>query len=217
MTKKIFCAIMAVMLSTIAFGQSGKSAKEVRQQNFVFGPKVSLYSPMQNAVSNTTAITDMINGLNPGIQMGGYMRGIIPFKKSKFLLYAQLEAAWAMDFYVGGGGNASEGVVYIPLTLGCGYKLTSDITLRIDGGAGYNINCYNTANPSFKGENDKYAKDLAELIVREPWGWLVNVGADWKDWVFDIRYQNQFKSKSTTRMADEARFSSIGIVVGYKF
>ena len=33
MTKKIFCAIMmVVVLSTAAFGQSGKSAKEVRHQ-----------------------------------------------------------------------------------------------------------------------------------------------------------------------------------------
>ena len=208
---------MVVVLSTAAFGQSGKSAKEVRQQNFIFGPKVSLYSPMQNAVSNTTAITDMINGLNPGLQLGGYMRGILPFKKSNFMLYTELELNWAMDFYVGGGGNASVGCVYLPLTIGGGYKLNPTTTIRISGGASYNINCYNYANPAFKGEDDTYASDLADMITREPWGWLANIGVDWKDWIIDIRYQNQFKPKKATRIADDARFSSIGIVVGYRF
>lgn len=208
---------MVVVLSTAAFGQSGKSAKEIRQQHFVYGPKASLYSPMQNAVSNTVAITDMINGLNPGVQVGGFMRGMLPLKKSKWMLYAQLEAAWAMDFYVGGGGVATEGCVYIPLTIGCGYKLTPEITLRLDGGVGYNINTYSTANLAFKGEDDKYESDVADLILREPWGWLVNIGADWKMWTLDVRYQNQFAPKSVTRLVDDARFSSLGIVVGYKF
>ncbi len=208
---------MVAMLSIAAYGQSGKSAKEVRQQNFVFGPKVSLYSPMQNAVSNTTAITSMINGLNPGLQLGGYMRGILPFKKSPILLYTEFELGWAMDFYVGGGGSASAGCVTAPLTIGGGYRLNPHTTLRIGGGASYNIDVYSTANTVFKGENDKYENDVADLIVREPWGWLVNVGVDWKYWTIDLRYRNQFKSKNVARLVDDARFSSIGLSVGYRF
>lgn len=217
MTKKIFCALIVVLLSTAAFGQSGKSAKEIRQQNFIFGPKAGLSVPYQNIVSNTTAICDMLQGPNLGVQLGGYMRGIIPLKKSKVMLYAQLEALWDMDFYFGGGGNASAGYFNIPLMVGGGYKLSNDLTLRAAFGPTYTINIYSTANPAFKGEDDKYADDIAELISRDPWGWAADLGVDWKNWTVDLRYINQFKSHFYTRLADETRYISWGLVVGYRF
>lgn len=217
MTKKIFSTLLVLILATAAFGQSGKSAKEIRQQNFVYGPKVGLTSPYQYIVSNTTAITDMLRGANLGIQMGGYMRGIIPLKKTKFSLHAQLDAMWVMDFYFGGGGNASTGCFNFPLTIGAGYKVSDNLTLRISGGASYSINLYSTANTAFKGEDDKYQTEVAEMIKRDPWGWVVDLGADWKNWTFDVRYMNQFKSHKYTRIADEIRYTSLGLVVGYRF
>ena len=217
MTKKIFCALMVVILSTAAFAQSGKSAKEIRQQNFIFGPKVGLASPYQNIVSNTEALTQMLGFPNLGLQMGGYMRGILPIKKTKVMLYAQLEATWAMDFYIGKDNHASAGCFNFPLMVGAGYKLNDDLTLRMGGGATYTINIFACADLAFKDENNKYQTEVAETLNRNPWGWVVDMGADWKNWTFDLRYMNQFKSEYYTRIADEMRYISIGLVVGYRF
>ena len=74
MSKRILCVVMAVALSivsTSAFAQSGRSAKEIRQDNFVYGPKVGISSPYQNIISNTTALNDMLGGMNFGYQLGG--------------------------------------------------------------------------------------------------------------------------------------------------
>lgn len=215
MTKKIFCTLLAVILSTALFGQSGKSAKEIRQQNFIFGPKVGLSSPYQNIVTNTVDLKKMLGGPNLGVQMGGYMRGIIPIKKSKVMLYAQVEALWDMDFYFGGGGNGSAGYFNFPLMVGGGYRLSDDLTLRVGGGATYTINIYSTANTAFKDE--KYQTEVADILTRDPWGWVVDLGADWKNLTFDVRYLNQFKSRYYTRIADETRYISWGLVVGYRF
>lgn len=217
MMKKILCAIVAIALSTALFGQSGKSAKEIRQQNFVFGPKVGLSSPYQNIVTNTTALKQMLGGANLGMQVGGYARGMLPLKKTKVMLYAQLEALWAMDFYLGGGGNASTGCFNLPLMIGGGYKISDNLTLRAAWGPTYTINIYSTANPAFKGEDDKYATEIATLIEHDPWGWAADLGADWKNWTIDLRYQNQFRSHFYTRIADETRYISWGLTLGYRF
>lgn len=217
MNKKIFSLLMVLLLATASFGQSGKSAKEIRQQNFIFGPKAGLSMPYQNIVSNTVAINEMLGSPNLGVQLGGYMRGILPLKKTKAMLYAQLEALWAMDFYFGGRGNASAGYINIPLMIGGGYKLSDNLTLRLAGGPTYTINIYSTANPAFKGEDDKYADDIAELIRRDPWGWAADLGVDWKNWTIDVRYINQFESHFYTRLADETRYISWGLTVGYRF
>lgn len=217
MIRKIFCTLMVVLLSTAAFGQSGKSSKEIRQQYFVFGPKVGLSSPYQNIVTNTTALKQMLAGANLGMQVGGYARGMLPLKKTKLMLYAQLDASWAMDFYLGGGGKASAGYFNFPLLVGAGYKLSDELSVRAAWGPTYSINIYSTANPSFKGENDKYSSEIATLIERDPWGWAADLGVDWKSWTLDVRYINQFQSHFYTRIADETRYISWGLTLGYRF
>ena len=218
MSKRIFCVVMVALLSTAAFAQSGRSAKEIRQDNFVFGPKVGISMPYQNIVTNTTALSSMLGAPNLGYQLGGYMRGILPIKKSKFWLYMQREATWANDFYFGGGGNASAGCFNFPLMLGGGYKLSKDVTLRAAWGPTYTINIYTTANTAFKDADNKYQKEVAEMLNRDPWGWAADLGMDWKSWTIDLRYMNQFRSlENFVRIADETRYISIGLTVGYRF
>lgn len=218
MSKRIFCVVMVALLSTAAFAQSGRSAKEIRQDNFVFGPKVGISMPYQNIVTNTTALSSMLGAANLGYQLGGYMRGILPIKKSKFSLYMQLDATWANDFYFGGGGNASAGCFNFPLMLGGGYKLSKDVTLRAAWGPTYTINIYTTANTAFKDADNKYQKEVAEMLNRDPWGWAADLGMDWKCWTIDLRYMNQFRSlENFIRIADETRYISIGLTVGYRF
>jgi hypothetical protein len=218
MTKKIVLTLLAALLAmgTIS-AQSGKSAKEVRQQNFVFGPRVGLSTPYQNVVTNTTALSDMIGGANLGVQLGGYIRGMLPLKKSKFLLYGQLDASWAMDFYFGGGGNASAGYFNFPVVLGGGYWLRSDLMLRAGWGPNYSINVYSCANTLF-GKSDKgYQTEVGSMLERDPWGWVAEVGADYKNWTLDLRYVNQFRSREYPHIADETRYISWGLTLGYRF
>lgn len=217
MIKRVFLVVMAAILSTAAFAQSGRSAKEIRQDHFVYGPKVGISMPYQNIVTNTTAIREMVGGANLGAQVGGYMRGMITFKKSKVLLYGQLEASWNMDFYFGGGGDASTGYFNFPLMLGGGYKLSKDVILRAAWGPTYSINIYSTANTAFKGEDDAYQSEVAEMLTRDPWGWAADLGVDWKSWTLDLRYMNQFRSRDYIRIADETRYISWGLTVGYRF
>lgn len=218
MSKRIFCVVMVALLSTAAFAQSGRSAKEIRQDNFIFGPKVGISMPYQNIVTNTSALSSMLGAPNLGYQLGGYMRGILPIKKSMFSLYMQLDATWANDFYFGGGGNASAGCFNFPLMIGGGYKLSKDVTLRAAWGPTYTINIYTTANTAFKDADDKYQKEVAEMLNRDPWGWAADLGMDWKSWTIDLRYMNQFRSlENFVRIADETRYISVGLTVGYRF
>lgn len=216
MTKKIVTLLVAIALSGSLMAQSGKSAKEIRQQNFIFGPKVGLSMPYQNIVTNTVALRQMLYGPNVGVQLGGYMRGIIPLKNSKFSLYGQLDATWAMDFYIGGGGNASAGCFNFPVTLGVGYRLGDNLNLRAAWGPTYTINIYTTANPGYN-KDEAYNEAVAGMLNRDPWGWVADLGVDWKDWTIDLRYMNQFRSLDYTRIADETRFISVGLTVGYRF
>ena len=220
MSKRILCVVMAVALSivsTSAFAQSGRSAKEIRQDNFVYGPKVGISSPYQNIISNTTALNDMLGGMNFGYQVGGYMRGIIPFKKIHLSLYAQVEALWAMDFYFGEGGTASAGYFNFPLMIGAGYKLGKDITLRAAWGPTYTVNIYTSANTVFKDTDNAYQTEVAEMLNRDPWGWAADLGVDWKTWTVALRYINQFESHDVAHIVDETRYISWGITVGYRF
>lgn len=217
MTKKIFSVLLAVVLSTVAFAQSGKSAKEIRQQNFIYGPKVGLSMPYQHLVTNTEALQSLLGGPNVGIQFGGYMRGIIPLKKTKFSLYGQLDASWDMDFYFGAGQSASAGYFSFPLIIGGGYRLPNGATLRVGGGPTYTVNIYQTANTSFKGEDNDYQRAVAAMLSRDPWGWTAAVGLDYKDWTMDLRYVNQYRSLESSRVADEYRFISLGLTLGYRF
>jgi hypothetical protein len=215
--KKILSLVALVVLSTaVAFGQSGKSAKEIRQQNFIFGPKVGLSMPYQHLVTNTTALQSLLGGPNAGIQLGGYMRGIIPLKGG-FSLYGQLDASWDMDFYFGGGQNASAGYFTFPLVVGGGYKLNDQLNLRLGGGVTFSANIYQTANTTFKGEDNDYQTAVAEMLNRNPWGWTAAIGLDWQDWTADLRYMNQFRSGEVGRIADEYRYISIGLTLGYRF
>lgn len=216
MTKKIATLLVAVLLSCTLMAQSGKSAKEIRQQNFVFGPKVGLSLPYQNIVTNTTALKEMLYGPNLGLQLGGYVRGILPIKNTKIVLYGELDATWAMDFYMGGGGNASAGCFNFPILIGGGYKLTDNVTLRAAWGPTYTINIFTCANPAFN-QDAAYNEAIAEMLNRDPWGWAADIGADWKSWTIDLRYMNQFRSQDYTRIADETRFISWGLTVGYRF
>ena len=147
MIKKIAIALLATLLAVGSLSaQSGKSAKEIRQQNFIFGPKVGLSSPYQNVVTNTEALSQMLGGPNLGVQLGGYLRGMLPFKKIPVVLYAQLDGYWAMDFYFGGGGNASAGCFNFPLIVGGGYKFPNGLYLRGGWGPTWTGNIFTTAN-----------------------------------------------------------------------
>ena len=216
MAKRIITTLLALVLATATFAQSGKSAKEIRQQNFIFGPKVGLSMPYQHLVSNTEALHSLLGGPNVGLQLGGYMRGILPLKKG-FSLYGQLDASWDMDFYFGGGQSASAGNFTFPLVIGGGYKLHNGINLRVGVGPTYTVNIYQSANTAFKDTNNAYQNIVADMLSRDPWGWTGVIGADYKNWLLDIRYMNQFRSKDIFRVADEYRYISIGLTLGYKF
>ncbi len=216
MAKRIITTLLALVLATATFAQSGKSAKEIRQQNFIFGPKVGLSMPYQHLVSNTEALHSLLGGPNVGLQLGGYMRGILPLKKG-FSLYGQLDASWDMDFYFGGGQSASAGNFTFPLVIGGGYKLQSGINLRVGVGPTYTVNIYQSANTSFKDTNNAYQNIVADMLSRDPWGWTGVIGADYKNWLLDVRYMNQFRSKDIFRVADEYRYISIGLTLGYRF
>lgn len=216
MAKRIITTLLALVLATATFAQSGKSAKEIRQQNFIFGPKVGLSMPYQHLVSNTEALHSLLGGPNVGLQLGGYMRGILPLKKG-FSLYGQLDASWDMDFYFGGGQSASAGNFTFPLVIGGGYKLHSGINLRVGVGPTYTVNIYQSANTAFKDTNNAYQNIVADMLSRDPWGWTGVIGADYKNWLLDVRYMNQFRSKDIFRVADEYRYISIGLTLGYRF
>ena len=63
MKKIIISALFILTALFSAEAQSGKSAKEIRQQYFVCGPRVGLSSPTQHAQTNTTKQTaSSING-----------------------------------------------------------------------------------------------------------------------------------------------------------
>ena len=122
MKKIIISALFILTALFSAEAQSGKSAKEIRQQYFVCGPRVGLSSPTQHAQTNTTNLDAMLNGLNAGVQLGGYLRGMLPIKKTGVVLYAQLDAVWAMDWYIGkNSNNALAGCFNFPLIIGGGY------------------------------------------------------------------------------------------------
>lgn len=216
MAKRIITTLLALVLATATFAQSGKSAKEIRQQNFIFGPKVGLSMPYQHLVSNTEALHSLLGGPNVGLQLGGYMRGILPLKKG-FSLYGQLDASWDMDFYFGGGQSASAGNFTFPLVIGGGYKLNNGINLRVGVGPTYTVNIYQSANTAFKDTNNAYQNIVADMLSRDPWGWTGVIGADYKNWLLDVRYMNQFRSKDIFRVADEYRYISIGLTLGYRF
>lgn len=216
--KKIIAILVALIsTTTIMVAQSGKSSKEIRQQYFVFGPTAGLSMPYQHIVTNTTALSQLLGAPNVGVQFGGYARGILPLKKTKIVLYAQLDATWAMDFYVGGGSSASAGCFNFPLTVGGGYKLSDKTLLRVACGPTLTANVYTSANTAFKDTDDKYQSEVADMLNRNRWGWVAVIGADYKAWTFDLRYMNQFSSNAYTRIADECRFISLGLTVGYKF
>ena len=217
MNKKIIITLVALLVAATSFAQSGKSSKEIRQQHFVFGPKAGISMPYQHIVTNTTDLKALLGGPNLGVQLGGFMRGTLPLKKSPFSLHAQLELTWAMDFYFGGGSTASAGCVNIPLTLGGGYKLNDNTTLRLGWGPTYTFNAYTTANTAFKDTDNAYQDEVKGMLNRDPWGWSADLGVDYKMWTIDLRYQNQFRSQEIIRIADEYRFISVGLTVGYKF
>ncbi len=218
MIKKIAIALLATLLAVGSLSaQSGKSAKEIRQQNFIFGPKVGLSSPYQNVVTNTEALSQMLDGPNLGVQLGGYLRGMLPFKKIPVVLYAQLDGYWAMDFYFGGGGNASAGCFNFPLMIGGGYRLGENLLLRAAWGPTYTINIYTHANTLFGRTDEAYQEEVANMLNRDPWGWAADLGVDYKNWTVDLRYMNQFRSLDVNRIADEYRYISLGLTLGYRF
>lgn len=216
--KKILFTILALLaVAMSASAQNYEKAREERKQYFVFGPKAGISMPYQNIVTNTSDIKALLGAPNLGVQVGGYLRGLLPIKRTPVVLYIQLDALWGMDFYMGAGQSAFSGVVNIPLLIGGGYKLNKSITLRGSWGPSYTINCVEKANTTFKDTNNAYQNEVADLIRRDPWGWTGDIGADIKNWSIDLRYQNQFRSREYNRIADETRFISYGLTVGYRF
>ncbi len=218
MKKIIISALFVLTALFSAEAQSGKSAKEIRQQYFVCGPRVGLSSPTQHAQTNTTSLNSMLNGLNAGVQLGGYLRGMLPIKKTGVVLYAQLDAVWAMDWYIGkGGNNALAGCFNFPLIIGGGYKFPNGLLLRGGWGPTWTGNIFATANTSWKDTDNAYQNAVADMLDRDPWGHCSEIGVDWKEWTIDLRYHNQFRSIDYARLADDVRFISWGIAVGYRF
>lgn len=218
MKKIIISALFVLTALFSAEAQSGKSSKEIRQQYFVCGPRVGLSSPTQHAQTNTTNLDAMLNGLNAGVQLGGYLRGMLPIKKTGVVLYAQLDAVWAMDWYIGkGDNNALAGCFNFPLIIGGGYKFSNGLFLRGGWGPTWTGNIFATANTSFKDTDNAYQNAVADMLDRDPWGHCSEIGVDWKEWTIDLRYHNQFRSIDYTRLADDVRFISWGIAVGYRF
>lgn len=218
MMKKVIISVLFVLGALLsANAQSGKSAKEIRQQYFVCGPRIGLSSPTLHAVTNTTELDAMFNGVNAGIQLGGYLRGMLPIKKTGVVLYAQLDAVWAMDWYMGGKANALAGCFNFPLIVGGGYKFPNGLYLRGGWGPTWTANIFGTANSTFKDTDNAYQNAVAEMLDRDPWGHVAEIGADWKTWTIDLRYHNQFRSHDYTRLADDVRFISWGLTVGYRF
>lgn len=216
--KKILITILSLLVvGSSAMAQNYEKAREERKQFFVFGPKAGLSMPYQNIVTNTTNIKSLLGGPNLGVQVGGYLRGSLPIKRTPVVLYLQMDILWGMDFYMGSGQSAFSGVVNVPLMIGGGYKLNKDITLRGAWGPTYTINCVECANTSFKDVNNAYQNEVADLIRRDPWGWNADLGVDYKNWTIDLRYQNQFRSREYNYIADETRFISFGLVLGYRF
>lgn len=217
MKRIIISALFILSALVAANAQSGKSAKEIRQQYFVFGPRVGLSAPTLHASTNTVELDKMYNGMNVGLQLGGYMRGMLPIKKSNVVLYAQLDAVWAMDYYIGGKSNALAGCFNIPLIVGGGYKFSNGIFLRGGWGPTWTGNIFGVADTAFKDENNAYQSAVADTLNRDPWGHSAEVGIDWQDWTIDLRYMNQFRSHDYTRLADNMRYISWGLTVGYRF
>lgn len=215
MKKIIISALFVLAAIFSAEAQSGKSAKEIRQQYFVCGPRVGLSSPTQHAQTNTTTIDNMLNGVNLGVQMGGYLRGMLPIKKTGVVLYAQLDAVWAMDWYASKSANALAGCFNLPLIIGGGYKFDNGLYLRGGWGPTWTANIFEGAD--LNTTDTDYEKDVAELLKRDPWGHAAEIGIDWKNWTLDLRYHNQFRSLDYTRIADDVRFISWGLAVGYRF
>ena len=215
MKKIIISALFVLAALFSAEAQSGKSAKEIRQQYFVCGPRVGISSPTQHAQTNTTAIDNMLNGVNLGVQMGGYLRGMLPIKKTGVVLYAQLDAVWAMDWYASKNANALAGCFNFPLIIGGGYKFDNGLYLRGGWGPTWTANIFEGAD--LNTTDTDYEKDVAELLKRDPWGHAAEIGLDWKNWTLDLRYHNQFRSLDYTRIADDVRFISWGLAVGYRF
>ena len=215
MKKIIISALFVLAAIFSAEAQSGKSAKEIRQQYFVCGPRVGLSSPTQHAQTNTTTIDNMLNGVNLGVQMGGYLRGMLPIKKTGVVLYAQLDAVWAMDWYASKNANALAGCFNLPLIIGGGYKFDNGLYLRGGWGPTWTANIFEGAD--LNTTDTDYEKDVAELLKRDPWGHAAEIGLDWKNWTLDLRYHNQFRSLDYTRIADDVRFISWGLAVGYRF
>lgn len=217
MKKILISALFVLAALCSANAQSGKSAKEIRQQYFIFGPRIGLSSPSQNALTNTTALDQMLNGVNAGVQLGGYLRGMLPIKKTGVVLYAQLDAVWAMDWYIGKGNHALAGCFHLPLIVGGGYKFSNGLFLRGGWGPTWTGNVFESANLAFKDTDNVYQTDVANMLPRDPWGHTAEIGVDWKDWTFDVRYINQFRSHDYTRLADGVRYISWGLTVGYRF
>lgn len=214
--KKIIISAMFILAALFsAEAQSGKSAKEIRQQYFVCGPRVGLSSPTQHAQTNTASIDAMLNGLNMGVQVGGYLRGMLPIKKTGVVLYAQLDAVWAMDWYASKNANALAGCFNLPLIIGGGYKFDNGLYLRGGWGPTWTANIFEGAD--LNTTDTAYEDAVADLLKRDPWGHVAEIGIDWKNWTLDLRYHNQFRSLDYTRIADDVRFISWGLAVGYRF
>jgi len=214
--KRTIITWFTVLVASLSLQAQQNSADQERKQYFVFGPKIGLSVPNQNAVTNTVAMDNLLNGFNTGIQVGGYMRGMIPIRNI-VVLYAQLDALYATDLYWGKGDRASSGCFNFPLTIGAGYKFKNGILLRGGGGPTYTINMYQTANTAYKGTSNSYQKKVAYLLRRDPWGFAIDLGADYKNWAIDLRFMNQFRSLPVARIADEKRYVSWGVTLGYKF
>lgn len=218
--KKFIISIVALLtlVGNVAAQENNyDKAIAERRQYFIFGPKAGICSPYQNAITNTTDIKALLNGVNTGVQMGGFLRGMLPIKRTNIVLYAQLDATYAMDFYYGGGSSAMSGVLNFPIMVGGGYRFSNGIFLRGGWGGTWTANLFSTANTTYKGVDNDYQSEVASMINRDPWGWVADIGVDYKRWTIDLRYMNQFRSRDYTRIVDEVRYISFGLSVGYLF
>lgn len=221
--KKVIIGILTALVtigSAVAQENNYDKAIAERRQHFIYGPKVGLCSPYQNAITNNKDLKALLNGINSGLQLGGYMRGMLPIKHTPVVLYAQLDATFAMDLYFGGGSTALAGALNFPILIGGGYKLPNGMLLRGAWGPTYTVNLFSTANTAYKdtNNNNAFQSNVATAIERDPWGWAADIGVDWGRWSVEVRYMNQFRNKEEfPRLLDQNRYISWGLTVGYIF
>lgn len=214
MKRRLFISIIALLIASAALDAQTTNSKSTRRKYFEFGPKIGLSAPTLNMVTNTTELKDLFNGLNTGFQVGGFARGMLPVWRG-ITLYMQTDALFALDLYYGEqGARASSTSFNFPIQLGGGYRFKNGTFVRGGWGVVFCVNVSQNAKTVYEG----YIPALERMLRRDTVGHVADLGIDFKNLSVDLRYMNQFRSiDDWPRVADESRYISWGLTVGYRF